>query len=81
MRRASVTGPFHWRQRTASFSGNATGIQVSGTNSTAYVSDSTITRNTTGVNPAAAGTIVSGDDNRLVNNVADGAFSSTVPKI
>jgi hypothetical protein len=62
-------------------SGNATGIQVSGANSTAYVSDSTITRNATGVSPAASGTIVSGEDNRLVNNVADGAFSSTVPKI
>ena len=62
-------------------SGNATGIQVSGANSAAYVSDSTITRNATGVNPAASGTIVSGGDNRLVNNVADGAFSSRVPKI
>jgi Right handed beta helix region len=62
-------------------SGNATGVLVSGANSAAYVSDSTITRNTTGVNPASSGTIVSGGDNRLVNNVADGAFSSTVPKI
>ena len=62
-------------------SGNATGVLVTGANSSAYVSDSTITRNGTGVNPASSGTIVSGGDNRLVNNVADGAFSSTVPKI
>lgn len=62
-------------------SGNATGIQVSGVNSTAYVSDSTITRNAIGVNPAASGTIVSAEDNRLVNNVADGAFSSIVQKL
>jgi parallel beta helix pectate lyase-like protein len=62
-------------------SGNATGVLVTGANSTAYVSDSTITRNATGVNPASSGTIVSGGDNRLVNNVSDGAFSSTVPKI
>lgn len=62
-------------------SGNATGVQVSGTNSSAYVSDSTITRNTTGVSPVSSGTIVSGGDNRLVNNGANGAFSSTVTKI
>ena len=62
-------------------SGNTTGVLVSGTNSSAYVSDTTITRNTTGVSPASAGTIVSGGDNRLVNNTANGAFSSTVVKI
>ena len=62
-------------------SGNATGVLVTGANSSAYLSDSTITRNTTGVNPASSGTIVSGGDNRLINNVADGAFSSTVSKI
>jgi hypothetical protein len=62
-------------------SGNATGVVVTGANSSAYVSDSTITRNGTGVNPASSGTIVSGGDNRLVNNGSNGAFSSTVPKI
>jgi len=62
-------------------SGNATGVVVTGINSSAYVSDTTITRNATGVNPASSGTIVSGGDNRLVNNVSNGAFSSTVPKI
>jgi hypothetical protein len=62
-------------------SGNGIGIQVTGSNSSAYVSDSTITRNATGVSPASLGTIVSGGDNRLVNNAADGAFSSTVLKL
>lgn len=62
-------------------SGNATGVQVTGVNSSAYVSDSTITRNTTGVSPVSSGTIVSGGDNRLVNNTTNGAFSSTVQKI
>ena len=62
-------------------SGNATGVVVTGINSSAYVSDSTITRNATGVSPASSGTIVSGGDNRLVNNVSNGAFSSTVLNI
>ncbi len=62
-------------------SGNATGVQVTGTNSSAYVSDSTIVRNGTGVSPVASGTIVSGGDNRLVANTVNGAFSSTVPKL
>jgi len=62
-------------------SGNAIGVQVTGVNSSAYVSDSTITRNATGVSPVSSGTIVSGGDNRLVNNTSNGAFSSTVIKI
>jgi hypothetical protein len=62
-------------------SGNSTGVRTTGTNSSAYVSDSTITRNTTGINPASAATIVSGGDNRLVNNGSNGAFSSTVDRI
>jgi hypothetical protein len=66
---------------TSQISGNATGVQVSGTNSSAYVSDSTIVRNATGVSPLAAGTVVSGGDNRLVANTVNGAFSSTVPKL
>ncbi len=62
-------------------SGNATGIQVSGPNSAAYVSDSVITRLATGVSPVGGGEIVSGGDNRLVGNTASGGFSSTVPKL
>jgi hypothetical protein len=55
---------------------NATGILNDGT---AYVSDSTITRNTTGLSKLS-GTIVSAGDNRLANNTTDGAFDSTVGK-
>jgi len=62
-------------------SGNATGVQVTGTNSSAYVSDSTIVRNGTGVSPVAAGTIVSAGDNRLIANTVNGAFSSTVGRL
>lgn len=66
---------------TSQISGNLAGIQVTGTNSSAYVSDSTIVRNATGVSTVAAGTIVSGGDNRLVANTVNGTFSSTVPKL
>ncbi len=62
-------------------SGNGTGVQVTGVNSSAYVSDSAIIRNGTGVSPVSSGTIVSGQDNRLVANTVNGAFSSSVPKI
>jgi hypothetical protein len=62
-------------------SGNGTGVQVTGVNSSAYVSDSAIVRNGTGVSAVSSGTIVSGQDNRLVANTVNGAFSSSVPKI
>jgi hypothetical protein len=62
-------------------SGNLIGIQLTGTNSSAYVSDSTIVRNVTGLNLVSSGTIVSGGDNRLVANTFNGGFSSTVPKL
>ena len=62
-------------------SGNGTGVQVTGLNSSAYVSDSAIVRNGTGVSPVSSGTVVSGQDNSLVANTVNGAFSSTVPKI
>ena len=66
---------------TSQISGNLAGIQVTGTNSSAYVSDSTIVRNATGVSAVAGGTIVSAQDNRLVANTVNGAFSSTVTKL
>jgi len=59
-------------------SGNAIGVQVTGAANSAYVSDSTITRNTTGLAYVSSGTAVSGSDNRLINNGTNGAFSSTV---
>ena len=62
-------------------SGSPTGVVVSGANSSAYVSDTTISRTTTGVNPASSGTIYSGFDNRLINNSSNGVFTSTVPKL
>ncbi len=62
-------------------SGNAIGVQVTGTNSAAYVSDSSIARSATALNPVATGEIVSDGQNRLYGNAADGAFTSTVPKL
>ena len=62
-------------------SGSPSGVVVTGANSSAYVSDTTISRTLTGVNPASGGAIYSGFDNRLVNNSANGAFTSTIPKL
>lgn len=62
-------------------SGNLIGIQVAGVNSSAYVSDTAIVRNVTGLNPVSSATIVSGTDNRLVANGFNGAFTSTVSKL
>jgi len=62
-------------------SGNVTGVQVTGAANSAYVSDSTITRNTTGLVYVSSGTAVSGRDNRLINNGTNGVFSSTVDKL
>ena len=53
----------------------------SGANSSAYVSDSTIVRNVTGLNAVSSGTIVSGGDNRLAANTFNGGFTSTVLKL
>jgi hypothetical protein len=60
-------------------SANGTGIGVQGAGNSAYVSDTTITRNTTGVS-ATGGTLVSAGDNRLANNTTNGTFTSTLPK-
>jgi hypothetical protein len=62
-------------------SGNGIGVQVTGVNTSGYVSDSMITRNAIGVSSVGGGEIVSGGDNRLVGNTADGSFSSAVPKL
>ena len=61
-------------------SGKLTGLRVFGANSAAYVSDSTITRLATGVSAVAGGAVVSGGDNPLFSNAADGAFASTASK-
>ena len=62
-------------------SGNNFGVQSEGAGSVVYVTDSTITRNMTGMNPITSGTIVSGSDNRLIGNGTDGSFTSTTPKL
>jgi len=62
-------------------SDNLIGIQLTGANSSAYVSDSTIVRNVTGLNAVSSGTIVSGGDNRLAANTFNGGFTSTVLKL
>jgi hypothetical protein len=61
-------------------SGNSTGFQVSNGN-VGYISDSTITRNATGLSATAGGSIISAGDNRLIQNTIDGTVSSTVLKI
>jgi hypothetical protein len=61
-------------------SGKLTGLRVAGANSSVYVSDSTLTRLATGVSAVAGGAVVSGGDNRLFSNAADGAFASTASK-
>lgn len=62
-------------------SGNVVGMQVTNGSNVVYVSDSTITRNATGLSASAGGLIASGGDNRLINNTTDGAFGSTIPKL
>ena len=62
-------------------SGNETGIQVTGTNSAAYVSATVITHLATGVSPVAGGEVVSDGNNRLVGNTADDGFSSILSKL
>jgi hypothetical protein len=62
-------------------SGSPTGVVVTGAFSSAYVSDTTISRTSIGVNPASGGTIYSGVDNRLVNNLANGAFTAPILKL
>ncbi|MEO8674873.1 MAG: right-handed parallel beta-helix repeat-containing protein [Casimicrobiaceae bacterium] len=57
------------------------GLQVTGSGNSAYVSDSAITRNGTGLAYVSSGVAVSGGDNRLINNGTDGTFSSTTLKI
>ena len=61
-------------------SGNGTGVLGQASGNTAYVSDATITRNVTGVSAASSGAVVSFQDNRLMSNTTNGAFSSTTVK-
>ena len=59
-------------------SGNGTGVGALAAG-TVYLTDTTVTRNATGLS-AAGGTINTGGDNRLQNNTANGAFGPLVPK-
>ncbi len=56
-----------------------TGVQASA-GSTVRISNSVITQNSTGISPSG-GSIVSMAGNSVTGNTADGAFSSTVPKL
>jgi hypothetical protein len=58
---------------------SGTGLSV-GAGGHAFVTDTTITKNTTGIALSAGGTAVSSGDNRLLNNVSNGSFSSTDSK-
>lgn len=62
-------------------SGNLVGVNVANAGNLAYVTDSTIMRNGTGLLVSAGGSIASGADNRLLNNPINGSFGSTVPKL
>jgi len=57
---------------------NGIGIEML-TGGTAYVSDTTITRNATGITHGA-GSVVSLTDNRLTNNGVNGTFTTTTSK-
>jgi len=59
-------------------SGNTTGV-TSALGGNVFLTDSTITRNGTGL-AGAGGTITSGTLNRLYNNTTSGGFTSTVPR-
>jgi hypothetical protein len=76
-----VAGPVLVSLVSSLVSGNVTGIQVTGAANSAYVSDSTITRNTTALVYVTSGTAVSGTDNRLVNNINPSTFSSSTSKL
>ena len=79
---SATTSPTTLSVVSTMISGNgAIGLQVSNSGNGAYVSDSTITRNATGVSATLSGTIVSAQDNRLVDNTSNGTFTSTTPKI
>ncbi len=58
---------------------NGIGLEVQAGGS-AYVNDSTFTRNGTGVATSGGGTAVSAGDNRLVGNTTNGGFTSIVGK-
>ncbi len=58
--------------------GSGTGLSVQA-GGALFVTDSTVSRNGTGIS-LAGGTVTSIGDNRIVDNVVDGAFSSTVGK-
>ena len=61
-------------------SANGVGIDAQGAGNSAYASDCTITRNTTGLAASSGATIISAIDNRLANNTTDGAFTGTLAK-
>jgi hypothetical protein len=62
-------------------SGNGVGLSANGATNEIYSSDSTITRNGTGLQSASSGVLRTGQDNRLVNNTANGAFTTSTGKL
>jgi hypothetical protein len=56
---------------------NVVGVRSAGAGSEIRVTNTSIYQNTTGIQPAAGGTIISYGDNVLSNNATNGAFSST----
>jgi hypothetical protein len=78
---SAVAAPVQVGLVSSLISGNAIAVQVTGAANSAYVSDSTITRNGSGLVYVSSGTAASGIDNRLVNNTSNGTFSSSVPKL
>lgn len=54
-------------------------VAASGTNAVIYLNNSTITGNSTGLNTASGAQIISFGTNAIVNNVANGASTSTTP--
>ena len=57
---------------------SGTGLQTL-TGGTAYLSDTTVVRNTTGIT-TTSGTAISLGDNRITRNGSNGSFSATVTK-
>ena len=80
LRVGSAAGPLTVLDLASSeVSGNGIGIETLTGGTTAYVTDTTITANMTGITHVA-GSAVSFGDNRLTRNGANGTFTSTAPK-
>ncbi|MEO8677056.1 MAG: hypothetical protein ABI569_15890, partial [Casimicrobiaceae bacterium] len=74
----SGTGTANVSASSTMISGNTTGVTAAA-GGNVFLTDSTITRNQTGLS-GTGGTITSGTLNRLYNNGTPGSFTSTVPR-